>query len=47
MNKISHGSKARRKLAIVALAKKVLIMLWGMLKSNQPFRSPMMTAAAS
>jgi transposase len=40
VNKISHGSKARRKLAIVALAKKVLVILWGMLKSNQPFRSP-------
>ncbi len=40
MQKISHGSKARRKLAIVALARKVLIILWGMLKSNQPFRSP-------
>jgi transposase len=41
VNKISHGSKARRKLAIVALAKKVLIILWGMLKSNQPFRCPL------
>jgi len=40
VNKISHGSKARRKLAIVALAKKLLIILWGMLKSNQPFRCP-------
>jgi transposase len=38
VRKISHGSKARRKLAIVALAKKVLIILWGMLKNNQPFR---------
>jgi len=44
VNKISHGSKARRKLAIVALAKKVLIILWGMLKSNQPFRSPLTAA---
>jgi transposase len=42
VQKISHGSKARRKLAIVALAKKVLIILWGMLKSNQPFRTPAM-----
>jgi transposase len=47
VNKISHGSKARRKLAIVALAKKVLIILWGMLKSNTPFRSPLTTAAVS
>jgi transposase len=45
VNKISHGSKSRRKLAIVALAKKVLIILWGMLKSNQPFRSPAAAAA--
>lgn len=45
VQKISHGSKARRKLAIVALAKKVLIILWGMLKSNRPFRSPVATAA--
>jgi transposase len=45
VNKISHGSKARRKLAIVALAKKVLIILWGMLKSNQPFRSPLIVAS--
>jgi transposase len=47
VNKISHGSKSRRKLAIVALAKKVLIILWGMLKSNQPFRSPMTVAVAN
>jgi transposase len=47
VNKISHGSKARRKLAIVALAKKVLIILWGMLKSNQPFRSPLTIASAT
>ena len=47
VNKISHGSKARRKLAIVALAKKVLIILWGMLKSNQPFRTPLATASVN
>jgi transposase len=47
VNKISHGSKARRKLAIVALAKKVLIILWGMLKSNTPFRSPQLAATVS
>jgi transposase len=47
VNKISHGSRSRRKLAIVALAKKVLIILWGMLKSNQPFRSPLTTAPVS
>ena len=25
---------------IVALAKKLLVLLWGMLKSNRPFRAP-------
>lgn len=47
VNKISHGSKSRRKLAIVALAKKVLIILWGMLKSNTPFRQPLSVAPVS
>jgi len=37
---ISRGSRARRKLAIVGLARRLLILLWGMLKSNQPFRAP-------
>jgi len=38
--KISHGSKSRRKIAIVALARKLLTILWAMLKTNQPFRCP-------
>ena len=38
--KVSRGGRGRRKLAIVALAKKLLILLWGMLKSNRPFRAP-------
>ena len=38
--KVGRGSRARRKLAIVALARRLLILLWGMLKSNQPFRAP-------
>jgi transposase len=38
--KISHGSKGRRKLAIVALARKLLTICWSMLKQNTPFRSP-------
>jgi transposase len=38
--KISRGSRSRRKLAIVGLARRLLILLWGMLKSNQPFRAP-------
>jgi len=38
--KVSRGGRGRRKLAIVALARKLLILLWGMLKSNRPFRAP-------
>ena len=38
VEKVSRGGRGRRKLATVALARKVLILLWGMLKSNKPFR---------
>ena len=40
VQQISRGSRARRKLGIVALARRLLIVLWGMLKSNKPFRQP-------
>lgn len=40
VQKVSRGGTGRRKLAIVALARKLLILLWGMLKSNRPFRAP-------
>lgn len=40
MEKVSLGARGRRKLAIVALARKLLILLWGMLKTNKPFRDP-------
>jgi transposase len=40
VDKVSRGGRGRRKLAIVALARKLLILLWGMLKSNRPFRAP-------
>jgi transposase len=38
VEKVSRGGKGRRKLAIVALARKILIICWGMLKTNTPFR---------
>jgi transposase len=38
--KISRGSRARRKVAIVALARRLLTILWAMLRDNQPFRAP-------
>jgi transposase len=40
VEKVSRGGRGRRKLAIVALARKLLVLLWGMLKSNKPFRDP-------
>jgi len=40
VNKISRGSKARRKIAIVALARRLLTILWAMLRDNKPFRFP-------
>jgi transposase len=40
VDKVSRGSRSRRKPAIVALARRLLILLWGMLKTNRPFRAP-------
>ena len=37
---VSAGGRARRKLAIVALGRRVLVICWGMLKTNTPFRAP-------
>jgi transposase len=43
--KVSRGGRGRRKLAIAGYplagrARKLLVLLWGMLKSNRPFRAP-------
>ena len=40
VQKISRGSRARRKIAIVALARRLLTILWAMLRDNRPFRDP-------
>ena len=40
VHKISRGSRARRKIAIVALARRLLTILWAMLRDNTPFRVP-------
>ena len=37
--KVSRGMKLRKKIAIVALARKLLVILWGMLRKNEPWRS--------
>lgn len=44
---VSRGGRRRRKLAIVALARKLLVILRGMLKSGQPFRAPATTRATA
>ena len=46
VQKISRGSRARRKIAIVALARKLLTILWSMLKHHTPFRRPGSATAA-
>ena len=37
VEKVSRGGRGRRKLGIVALARKLLVIRWGMLKRNEPF----------
>jgi transposase len=36
--RVSRGMKLRRKVAIVALARKLLVILWAMLRDNAPWR---------
>jgi transposase len=40
VQKVSRGSRARRKIAIVALARRLLIICWAMLRDGTPFRPP-------
>ena len=47
VDKVSAGGRARRKLAIVALARRVLVICWGMLKTNTPFRPPRTRATSA
>ena len=36
--RVSRGMKLRKKIAIVALARKLLVILWAMLRENRPWR---------
>jgi transposase len=47
VQKVSRGSRARRKIAIVALARRLLTILWAMLRDDKPFRAPGRPAAAA
>jgi len=38
--RVSHGSKNRRKIAIVAVARRVMIWAWAILRDRQPWRPP-------
>jgi transposase len=38
--RVRGGSKARKKQACVALARKILVIAWTMLKNNEPWREP-------
>lgn len=40
VDRVSRGMKNRKKIAIVALARKLLVMLWAMLRDNTPWREP-------
>ena len=45
--RVSRGMKLRKKIAIVALARKLLVILWAMLRDNKPWRGgPTMTCPA-
>lgn len=45
--KVSRGMKSRKKVAIVALARRLLVKLWAMLRTGTPWREPGVTAAAA
>ena len=40
VNRVSRGVKGRKKIAIVALARKLLVKLWAMLRDNKPWQDP-------
>jgi len=46
VHKVSRGSKARRHIAIVALARKLLVSLWAMLRDGTRWRDPCRGAGA-
>ena len=45
--RIRGGSKTRSKIAIVAVARHLLVIAWAMLRKNQPWREPKVPAAAA
>jgi transposase len=47
VERISHGQKGRRKSAVVALARKLLVRCWAMLRKGEPWKEPDITPAAA
>jgi transposase len=47
VERVSRGVAARRKIAIVALARKLLVMLWAMLRDDRAFVDPSSPPATS
>ena len=45
--RVSRGMRSRKKLAVVALARRLLVKLWAMLRTNTPWRDPGVPAAAA
>jgi transposase len=40
VTRVSRGAKGRKKVAIVARARELLVILWAMLRDNRPWREP-------
>jgi transposase len=47
VERISRGQRGRRKSAVVALARKLLVRCWAMLRKGEPWKEPQLGAAAS
>jgi hypothetical protein len=45
--RLTRGGKVRRKQAIVALARKILVRCWAMLRDGSTWREPALPAAAA
>jgi transposase len=44
--RVSHGSRGRRKIAIVAVMRQLLVIAWAMLRDRQPYRPAVVARAA-
>ena len=40
VRRVSRGMPSRKNVAVVALARKLLVTLWAMLRDNAPWREP-------